>query len=330
MWPPLVSAPKFTAIITSHNYKQFVGDAINSVHLQGYENWECIIVDDASTDGSPEVISKILKSMKDKRFQLITSEKNLGQMGAMLLALRAARGDFVGFLDADDFWAPDYMQTHIEAHLNQTASAGMSCCDTAVVGKDRQMLSGTWMALGKPRGKQVEGLTEVVPFLFRKPKMNQNQKTTEVPRTYLFKQPERATWNFSPTSACVFRRDLLNVVAPRNPDHIAGFRISADYFFNMLCSTLTGCLIIDKACSYYRIHGDNKFSNNPFVGGAEFLVGKWLSGTNEKHHHLITQSIMENHELLSPVFGSALVPAASKFAAKLPARRFAWRMRKDF
>jgi glycosyltransferase involved in cell wall biosynthesis len=247
-------------------------------------------------------------------------------MGSFKHAISEATGDFIGFLDADDLWAPDFMQTHIAAHLNRSHSAGMSCSDMAIIGKDRQLLAGTFMTLLKPRGQPNKKLLEIQAVW----DSGQMGTDIELPKVYLFKQSFPAVWRFSPTSACVFRRDLLTLIAPRNEDHVATYRLSADYFFNLLSSTLTGCLIIDRPCAYYRMHGGNGFSNNPFVGGAQSLSGKWNAGNNKTCNDIIVQSIVEGYDRLAPVFGLLLIVALFKFSAFGAALKLAWKNRKNF
>jgi glycosyltransferase involved in cell wall biosynthesis len=299
MWLPLLLQPKFTAIITSYNYKEYVGACIRGVHAQSYKNLECIIVDDASSDGSADEIRHVLRELADPRFRLIEAEKNLGQLGAMMRALKEAEGDFVGFLDADDLWASEFVRLHIEAHLNQSKSAGMSCCDMGIIGKEGQLLAGTWMPFGKPRGKQEGQMTELKPFVGPAIGATGPDCFPDSDRVYHFQQTNPAHWKFSPTSACVFRRALLTLIAP---DDAEGFRISADYYLVMLASIFTGCLIIEKPVSFYRLHGSNSFSNNPVMGG-NWREGKWDPSVSKKYKKLMLISINAKYELLCTIFG---------------------------
>ena len=299
MWPALVSRPKLSAIITCHNYKEYVGEAISSVHGQTYENLECIIIDDASTDGSVVEIRKILKTLADPRFRLVEAMENLGQMGAMLVALGEATGDFIGFLDADDIWCEDFVERHIAAHLNHIRSAGMSCCDMGVIGKDRQLLTGTYMALDKSKAIKGGQLSVIKPAIRSKDMPEQDNFSLTPDQIFYLEQTKPAMWTFSPTSACVFRRDLLTLIAPRDT---TGFRKSADYYFIMLASILTGCLIIEKVCCYYRIHGANVFSSHPVVGGT-WISGQWAEDENKKSMMKIIQAMNQNYGQLSSVFG---------------------------
>ena len=105
-------------IIPVYNTGRILRKCLNSVLLQTYKNWECVIVDDCSTD--KETVS-ILDTWvkKDKRFQLIINEKNLGIEKNRFVGLSKVRGEFVMFMDHDD-WLYDKFSLH---HLVDNANA---------------------------------------------------------------------------------------------------------------------------------------------------------------------------------------------------------------
>ncbi len=88
---------KISILTPSYNSKPFIERAINSVQTQKYQNWEHIIVDGESTDGSVEII---------KKFPSIhwVSEADKGQSDAMNKAFQMSSGDIIGYLNADDFY----------------------------------------------------------------------------------------------------------------------------------------------------------------------------------------------------------------------------------
>ncbi|MDR2205302.1 MAG: glycosyltransferase [Flavobacteriaceae bacterium] len=95
------------SIITPcYNSAEFIEETIHSVLNQTYENWEWIITDDKSSDNSVEII----KNVQDSRIILIESERNSGAGHARNLSLEKATGRFITFLDADDFWEPDFLR----------------------------------------------------------------------------------------------------------------------------------------------------------------------------------------------------------------------------
>lgn len=91
----------FSIILPVYNAEKYVANAINSVINQDYKNWELIIVDDGSNDNSCKIIKKFLN---DNRINYIY-EKNSGVSAARNNALRHAKGDYVLFIDSDDYFS---------------------------------------------------------------------------------------------------------------------------------------------------------------------------------------------------------------------------------
>jgi glycosyltransferase involved in cell wall biosynthesis len=96
----------FSAVITSYNYRAFVVEAIDSALSQTLPALEVIVVDDGSSDGTPEMVSD--RYWHDPRVRLIATE-NRGQLAAFATGVQAATGQIVAFLDADDVWEPGYL-----------------------------------------------------------------------------------------------------------------------------------------------------------------------------------------------------------------------------
>ena len=87
----------------------FVGETIQSVLSQEYDNWEMIIVDDCSPDGGAG-ITEVKKYTHDPRIKLIESKQNRGSSGARNIALKEAKGQYIAFLDSDDIWHPEILE----------------------------------------------------------------------------------------------------------------------------------------------------------------------------------------------------------------------------
>ena len=94
--------PLVSIVIPLFNKVDWITQTLNSVANQEYDNWECIIVDDGSTDGSFELVSSLVERLPGK-WRLIRQE-NSGQSVARNHGLALASGDFVALLDADDIW----------------------------------------------------------------------------------------------------------------------------------------------------------------------------------------------------------------------------------
>ena len=101
-----------SVITPAYNAEKYIKDTIESVIAQTYTNWEMIIVDDASVDNTVNIINYY--QQKDKRIKLIALKKNHGVANARNTAIENAKGQYVAFLDADDFWENNKLQEQIK------------------------------------------------------------------------------------------------------------------------------------------------------------------------------------------------------------------------
>lgn len=95
-------------IVPCYNLANYLGDTLESVRKQTMESWECIIVDDASTDNSAEIAKTFVD--KDKRFRYLRNEKNSKVSYTRNRGLAEAQGHYVACLDADDMLTPNALK----------------------------------------------------------------------------------------------------------------------------------------------------------------------------------------------------------------------------
>ncbi|MBO4340669.1 MAG: glycosyltransferase family 2 protein [Bacteroidales bacterium] len=105
--------PKVSVIIPSYNLGQYLPETLKSVEAQTFEDWECLIVENGSTDGSMSVITEFCAS--DLRFVPVVFKENVGVAAARNRGLELAEGEYILFLDADDLIAPGYMAAAVAA-----------------------------------------------------------------------------------------------------------------------------------------------------------------------------------------------------------------------
>lgn len=101
-----------SVIINNYNYGKFISEAINSVLNQTYKNYEIIIVDDGSTDNSRDIILNYYNKYKNKIKYIFKS--NGGQASAFNAGYKVAKGDLICFLDSDDYWYNNKLETIIK------------------------------------------------------------------------------------------------------------------------------------------------------------------------------------------------------------------------
>lgn len=104
--------PLVSIITPSYNSKKYFTDTYKSVIFQTFKNFEWIIIDDCSTDGSYEFIKKIIKG--DSRIKLLKTNKNGGTGVARNVGLKNANGRYITFLDSDDILDNNYLEKQIE------------------------------------------------------------------------------------------------------------------------------------------------------------------------------------------------------------------------
>lgn len=100
----MIMAPKISVIIANYNNAQYLTDCLRSVATQSFTDFECIVVDDGSTDNSAKIIRKFANA--DSRFHPIF-QKNSGVSAARNRGMDIARGEYISFLDSDDCFCPD-------------------------------------------------------------------------------------------------------------------------------------------------------------------------------------------------------------------------------
>ncbi len=99
---------KVSIILPSYNYQQFISEAVDSVLAQTYQKWELIIVDDGSSDASPEILKRYEREFPGKiRVYFHEGRLNKGLIETYRLGLEKCTSDYVAFIEADDVWLPE-------------------------------------------------------------------------------------------------------------------------------------------------------------------------------------------------------------------------------
>jgi glycosyltransferase involved in cell wall biosynthesis len=121
----LSDRPLVSVIIIFLNAERFIEEAIESVSGQTYSNWELLLVDDGSTDGSRAIALRYAEMQPERvRYLNHAGRRNRGMSASRNLGIRHARGEYIAFLDADDVWLPHKLHQQV-AILNSHPEAGM-------------------------------------------------------------------------------------------------------------------------------------------------------------------------------------------------------------
>jgi glycosyltransferase involved in cell wall biosynthesis len=136
-------------IMPSYKCGEFVAKSINSILSQTYHNWELIVIDDDSCDGTFELVGEFQK--KDNRIRICQNKCYRGAAYSRNLALREAKGRWIAFLDSDDLWEPTKLEKQIK--FMEDNGYAFSYHDYIEIDED-----------GKERGVYVSGKPRVNKF----------------------------------------------------------------------------------------------------------------------------------------------------------------------
>lgn len=133
--------PTVSVIIPAFNAMPHLPQTIESVLQQTFNDFEILIIDDASTDSTVEWISQI----KDHRIHLIQQTKNQGPNAARNLGINSAKGDYIAFLDADDIWEPAKLFKQVEI-LERDTHISLIYTSATIINEKGQATGRVFMA----------------------------------------------------------------------------------------------------------------------------------------------------------------------------------------
>lgn len=202
--------PLVTVIIPCFNAVSYLCEAIESALAQSYKPIEVIVVDDGSTDGSGDLADSYASGVR------VIHQANQGEGPARNTGIRASHGAFLAFLDADDWWDSEFIQTRIKEFQSNP--------ELGVVFSDAHYVSRAKTRVAPPQE-----------------------------RTF-FAPPAGAMWMLDrkccfPVHSALVRKSCVDEVG-----FFRKFRISADYDFWLRLGLSHGMQRIPEVQSYYRIH----------------------------------------------------------------------------
>jgi glycosyltransferase involved in cell wall biosynthesis len=255
-------APSVGVVIPNHDNGAFVVEAIESVARQTVRDLQVVVVDDLSNDDSDVVIRGCLDKLGDPRFRYVRNETNCGQCGAIRRGLADLTTPFICVLDSDDLWYESFVERHLAAHLNSDFPVALTYCDSHVIDSSSRLLAGTawWFdsLFDEPTERAID------PALL----------PTIDPATGALRYPAkpqvtlRTTW--TPTTATnsmasmMLRRSFVDLVLVPDDQQL---RLYVDFYLSTLAYLLSGVIALHEPLYAYRMHGHNKHSNLPVMGG---------------------------------------------------------------
>ena len=140
--------PRFSIIIPLYNKAPYVRKALDSVIAQTFADWECIIIDDGSTDGSAAICEEFIHSLSPSLVQsfCLLRQANKGVASARNNGVAASHAPYICFLDADDWWEPTFLE-EMDRLISDYPDAGIYTTNYVYYKPGK-----THVALSLPRG----------------------------------------------------------------------------------------------------------------------------------------------------------------------------------
>lgn len=117
--------PRFSIIVPLYNKASYVVKTLESIVAQSYNDWECLIVDDGSTDNSRDIVEDYIKTLDVEKLRFVVlSQSNSGVSMARNRGVKESNGEFLCFLDADDWWQNTFLE-EIDKLISDYPNAGI-------------------------------------------------------------------------------------------------------------------------------------------------------------------------------------------------------------
>lgn len=312
--------PGISVVVTCYNCRDYIGDAIRSVAGQTLRDFECVVVDDASTDNSAEVVRRTLDELGDPRFSQIRLEKNVGQTGATRRGLAATKGTFVCFLNSDDLWNPDFLERHLAAHLNEFYAVGFTACNARLIDGQGKLIAGCVYWFGKERASADRDRAFAPIDPVRVPQLDTAGRSAEWQKQtpYRLYTKRVVHWVWVSTSSMMFRRSLIDLVFPEDDET---FRLHMDFYVVVMAQMVAGSLLIDEALYSYRLHGRNGAADNPVLGGRLHLSSRNWGNTYAVMLDRMLSALGKNRERFVTALGERQY---RRLLLRMKASRAAW------
>jgi len=146
--------PKVSVITAAYNHVEYIRQSVESVHAQTYRDFEHIVVDDGSTDGTADV----LKDFGDQITYI--RQDNRGAHAAINVGIRASSGEYIAILDSDDAWLPDKLEHQMRA-FEQYPEAGLVYSQAYLI-DSKSNLQNDRVPIGRPFSDSCRAFQELL------------------------------------------------------------------------------------------------------------------------------------------------------------------------
>lgn len=226
--------PLISILTPVYNHEKFIGDTIDSVINQTYKNWEMLVVDDCSTDGSWNIIQEYAK--KDSRIKVFRNETNKGLIPNWKFLIDNSNGKYIAFLEGDDVFYSHNLEEKNKI-FEKYPEVGMVYCNFDIINEKGDFL---------------------IKNYYKKDKIKTFKNEKIKPEEFLFSR----ALPFSTYSQIMLKRDVLSISGyPRSFDYESKVFIPSDWDFNFRVATKNNIYSIDDVLIGFRKHSGNNSAN---------------------------------------------------------------------
>ena len=264
--------PEVSIIIPTYNSEAYIGQALESVFNQTYNNFEVIVVDDASADSTV----KVARSFKDNRLKIISNQQNRGVSYGRNRGIEAAKGNWIALLDSDDWYAPQRLEKLLSVAQQKNADL---IADNLYLIRDRTLQP--WGTLLQENEREFASTQSIDAIDFIK---------SDRPNSINSKR----NWSFGYTKPLI-KRDFL---IKHGIQYNEAVRVGEDYILYLECLIQQArFVLVPHAYYYYRTRETSLSTRKPTAYLAEscnitqiFINQK----ANVKNNSQLLQALFEN------------------------------------
>ena len=226
--------PFFSVIIASYNYEKYISQTINSILNQTFTNFEIIIVDDGSTDGSMKIINEYAAKYDFIHVFQHKDKKNHGLPDTIELAISHSNGKYLAFCESDDYWHKNHLHEKMKMIIKYNFKPNVIINDFTPIGTNIENM----LELQKNRNHRLPKIINSI-----NPKIFDN---------------ENLICTFS---ICMVKREMFN-----NIDFNTPFKPNLDWWlWNQIIKKDNRLYFIHKKLTYWRSHNDSQMEKNKIL-----------------------------------------------------------------
>lgn len=243
-----------SCIISSYNHEKYIGECIESIAAQNYQNLELIIIDDNSKDKTFEIALKTIEKFKDKFKKIVTlkNEINLGTAINMGQLINLAEGNFLLSIASDDKLMTTNSIDEFYKVITSDDNIGLVSSDSEFIDKNslKIFLDENLKIYQEKTKNNFESFFSLIKSNKEKHGIFVNEES--------FGNYELLTRGNHVTSGGMFRKEIFKVIEPLNKEAPL-----EDWFLALQISKFYKIKLINKKLYAYRIHGENTVANLP-------------------------------------------------------------------